>query len=252
MRQCVREIVKTEGVFALFRGITSPMVALTILNTISFGALGETKRRICQFYGRNELVWHDFFLAGGLVGAYCSVISTPFEMLKVQLQLDNIKGRRFKGSIHCCSYLLRNYGVSGLYAGFRINSLREVIFGFFYFGLYENMKRLLVGSVGIPTLAIPTAGGIAGASAWFLSFPLDVVKSIIQSESLTKKDKNSILKIVKMRFSEFGISGFFNFFFICIICFFIIYIFVFFFIFFFFFWVFFFVFFKEKLNSTQR
>lgn len=61
--------------------------------------------------------------------------STPFEMVKIQSQLDNVtNSSRFKGSWQCGKFLTRNYGVSSLFTGMSVNVLREMTFGAVYFG----------------------------------------------------------------------------------------------------------------------
>lgn len=77
-----------EGVLSLFRGITAPIINLTILNTITFANYGWIKEKIKE---RGPVVWYHHYLAGAFVGAYSGVVSTPFEMVKIQCQL-NTKG----------------------------------------------------------------------------------------------------------------------------------------------------------------
>jgi hypothetical protein len=62
--------------------------------------------------------------------------STPFEMVKVQSQLDNLNQKRFRGSLQCAGYLIKHYGVLSLYTGSTVNIIREVVFGSVYFGSY--------------------------------------------------------------------------------------------------------------------
>lgn len=45
--------------------------------------------------------------------------------------------------MHCARVLVREYGVSALYHGYVINTVREIIFCCIYFGVYENWKRNL-------------------------------------------------------------------------------------------------------------
>jgi len=210
MVDCMKKVVRSEGFFALFRGIASSMLSLTILNTMAFGIFGETKRLMVKVVDR-QLNWADYFVAGSVVGACCNFISTPFEMVKVQLQLDNIEGKRFSGSLNCASYLLRYHGITGLYAGFNSNMFREIIFAGTYFGLYENVKKSLCGVMS-PSFAIPIAGGLSGATAWFVSFPLDVIKSMVQSESARdniSKDELTIKQVALKKYREQGMKGFY-------------------------------------------
>jgi hypothetical protein len=82
-------MIATEGTMSLFRGITAPIINLTILNAITFANYGWAKDQI-QY--RTPLRWHHYYLAGAFVGAYSGVISTPFEMVKIQCQLAATQG----------------------------------------------------------------------------------------------------------------------------------------------------------------
>jgi len=63
----------------------------------------------------------------------------------------------------------------------------------------------------VPVFAIPVAGGFAGAAAWFISFPLDVIKSTIQSKSLKMSSQElSIGNIARQKFRESGVHGFYQ------------------------------------------
>jgi solute carrier family 25 carnitine/acylcarnitine transporter 20/29 len=210
---CFFRIIRNEGMKGLYKGLGSPMLSLTILNSISFGIYGESKRLIHKcFYNSPqssssssfsrisasnnlELLPSHYSLAGAIVGVICSFISTPFEMVKVRLQLDNITERRYKGSLSCAKELTKLYGGKMLFTGFWINTVRETTFCAVYFGLYEHLKQRFTlklnsspfssstsASSSFSTsakspLAIFLAGGFAGMAAWFVSFPMDVIKS---------------------------------------------------------------------------
>src|SRR4051812_6362315 len=98
-------------------------------------------------------------------------------MVKLQMQLDNITHQRFKGSFHCASTLIRERGLKTMYTGYPVNTVREIAFGTMYFGLYENLKHIFKShwtkylGEQYSNFAIPVAGGLSGAPAWFFSFP---------------------------------------------------------------------------------
>jgi len=144
------------------------------------------------------------------VGTCCSFLSTPFELVKVQLQLDTRKSRHYTGSAQCALYLLRTHGVSSLYRGFVVNTAREATFCSVYFGSYEIGKKLVTQYTG-PAIGIPLAGGTSGMFAWFASFPLDVIKANIQAQdpSTPRNERLQIRKVVISRWREAGLSGFY-------------------------------------------
>lgn len=56
---------------------------------------------------------------------------------------------------------------------------------------------------------LTAAGGIAGSLAWFGSFPLDVIKSILQGNVFIEGKKSS-WQIAQERWTELGFRGFYT------------------------------------------
>lgn len=125
-------------------------------------------------------------MIGGPIG---STISTVEHMLKTTMQLDNISEKRYRGSMDCLKTLVQERGWRVLYTGHGVNTAREGVFLGTYFYTYEGVRFSLKNRFGHYTdgpitsqLAIPLAGGVAGAWAWFVSFPLDCIKAVIQGQ----------------------------------------------------------------------
>lgn len=121
------------------------------------------------------------------VGPISACISTPFEFVKTQMQL-NIKASSSSSSpaVVSRSSIMQAYrlvqqhnGIRILYTGHVINTAREMLFISTYFTVYENLKSFFT-SVFTHHVAVPLSGGCAGAAGWFISFPLDCIKANIQ------------------------------------------------------------------------
>ncbi|KAK3288379.1 hypothetical protein CYMTET_4133 [Cymbomonas tetramitiformis] len=162
------------------------MTALTILNTMNFASYSYF-RRIMDVPDEafQQQIGFDVRIpiAGALGGPLLSIISTPFELLKTQMQLDNVSAKRYRGSLHAAQSILKEHGVRSFYTGHLVNSTREMTFLACYFGVYEHSKASFARTLP-SSLAIPVAGGISGACAWFLSYPLDCIKANIQGQRL--------------------------------------------------------------------
>lgn len=100
------------------------------------------------------------------------------------MQLDNISRRQYHNSLHCLSILLKENGASALYTGFSVNTLREVVYLGSYFWCYEGIRETLIKQSFSLKLAVPIAGGFAGALGWLFSFPLDSVRARVQGQTL--------------------------------------------------------------------
>ena len=184
--QCVREVATREGVRGFYRGVASPLFSMTLLNTLCFQSYSLTRQLVAlppvpppsDRRGAEGALWRRF-AAGALIAPLVTVVSTPFELVKVQLQLDAKPSsgggaRQFTGAWHAARCIAEQRGVRALWLGAPVNLVREALFLGVYFSCYESFKGALFTRVdGIsPSAAVPVAGGLSGACAWFVSFPL--------------------------------------------------------------------------------
>ena len=181
-------IVRAEGILSLYKGITPPLISLSLINTISFASYSYFR----QFYhGTNG--WDLKNSLAGMTGApMFAMITTPENFLKTQMQLDNVHNpnkRQFRGSLHCATTLVKQHGFPILYTGHVINTVREGAFMACYFFMYEGLREWFLNSSHSKDrnakIAVPVAGGLAGACAWFFSFPLDCIRAGVQGQSLS-------------------------------------------------------------------
>ena len=130
-------IVRNEGFLALYRGIAPPLISLSILNTVNF-------TQYCFFrdlYG-GQLGWDGWNGVAGFSGApITATVSTVENLVKTQMQMDNVTFKRYTGSWNCVESLVHSHGVSVLYTGHVINTLREGTFLGTYFYCYEGRER---------------------------------------------------------------------------------------------------------------
>lgn len=134
--QCLRDTIRNEGVLALYKGASAPMVATGFINSIMFGLMGICTERKKQARQRaaalvptaasttpgvlfdDDLV--DVMQCGSIVGVFMAFIVTPVEVVKTKLQVQyNTPGTRaqYAGPIDCARQIFRQSGVAGLYKG---------------------------------------------------------------------------------------------------------------------------------------
>jgi solute carrier family 25 carnitine/acylcarnitine transporter 20/29 len=169
---------------------------LTILNTLNFSTYATTRSLIgipTNFDITTAGIDLRIGIAGAAVGPLSALISTPFELVKTQMQLSarnfasspSYAGKRYENSVQAALHIGKTFGVQALYRGYVVNTTREMVFLGTYFTVYEHVKSLLSSSGGMsPSVAVPFAGGLAGAIGWLISFPLDCIKSNIQGANL--------------------------------------------------------------------
>jgi solute carrier family 25 carnitine/acylcarnitine transporter 20/29 len=154
-------------------------------------------------------------LAAGMVGPLSSLISTPFELVKIQMQLNRIatgaSNTVYKNSLHAAYDIVTRHGIQRLYTGHAVNTLREIVFLSTYFTTYEHIKTKLLSFIQSHSLSVPIAGGISGAFGWFVSFPLDAIKGNIQGRQLDSSTaQKSSYEIAKLLMQQKGIRGLYS------------------------------------------
>jgi solute carrier family 25 carnitine/acylcarnitine transporter 20/29 len=221
IKRAAQLIYAEGGFFSFYRGLASPLLSLVILNTMTFSTYASLKERFGVQSDTNVSGLEDSFrvaLAAASVGPISACVSTPFELVKTQMQL-NIKQASSlsssaigsRSSIMYAYQLVKQHGLRILYVGHGINVAREMLFLSTYFTAYENTKSFFK-SVMHPTIAVPFAGGISGAAGWFISFPLDCVKSNIQGTqySLPTDRPPKALTVAKNLLQTRGIFGLYS------------------------------------------
>ncbi|XP_033150284.1 mitochondrial basic amino acids transporter isoform X2 [Drosophila busckii] len=120
---CMRVILLNDNVRGLYRGISSPMMGIGLVNAIVFGVYGNIQRISDN---PNSLMTH--FFAGATAGVAQGVICAPMELAKTRLQLSTQidSGQRFKGPIDCLKYIQKTEGLRGTFKGLSATILRDV------------------------------------------------------------------------------------------------------------------------------
>lgn len=203
MLHVASHVVRNEGALALYKGIGPPLVSLSLINTMSFASYSYFR---ILYKGQNG--WDIRNGYAGMTGApIFGLITTPENLLKTQMQMDNVNAGRFRGSIHCASVLIKEHGPLVLYTGHSINMVREAAFVGWYFYAYEGFREMLLRKLGHAQAAVPLAGGMAGASAWFLSFPLDCIRAGVQGRNLGETAKRGALQVLTDLLAKKGVLG---------------------------------------------
>ncbi|XP_020270000.1 mitochondrial arginine transporter BAC2 isoform X2 [Asparagus officinalis] len=134
-------------------------------------------------------------LAGIGTGALQSLILSPVELVKIQLQLQTTgkHQKQTQGPMCMAKKILRTEGLKGIYRGLSITVLRDAPAHGVYFWSYEFAREKLYPGCrksGQETLATMLfAGGLAGVASWVCCYPLDVIKSRIQAQSASHGEK---------------------------------------------------------------
>ncbi|CBY01893.1 hypothetical protein IAQ61_006490 [Plenodomus lingam] len=123
-----------------------------------------------------------------------TLITAPFERVKVLLQIQGQKQLapgekpRYSGGLDVVRQLYKEGGMRSVFRGSAMTLARDGPGSAFYFATYETVKRKLTpkdpvtGQPGALSMsAVMVAGGAAGIAMWIPVFPIDTIKSRLQS-----------------------------------------------------------------------
>ena len=183
------DIARAEGLSGLYRGMSSPLAGLVLINATMFASF-ETASKALSDRGQPPL--RTAFLAGCVSGACTTAVESPVDLVKVQLQRERPgQPRIYKGYLDCCSRVLRSSGIRGLYQGASATLCRNVPGQGFHFLAYEGSLMALGchDQDNLPATKVLAAGSMAGLALWISTYPFDVLKTIMQSQPLDPRER---------------------------------------------------------------
>lgn len=181
----LREILQTQGLRGIYRGVSAPMVAVAPIWATSFWGFDTGDKLVRFFHGLSpdaRLNVLQLCLAGGFSAFPTALVMVPCERVKCLLQTQQDSSStsgemRYRGAGDCAAQLYRQAGIRGLYKGTTLTLMRDVPGNMVYFGVYELAKRALGN--GAPAALL--AGALAGVSFWPVVLPMDCLKSRYQT-----------------------------------------------------------------------
>lgn len=188
--------------------MTSPVLGISAQNALLFGL----QRSALNHFGHDVM---GEFQAGCASGALQSVISTPVELSKTQMQMQNIgkrvssSNRRF-GPVSVLIHLYKTEGIRGPLRGYLVTFMRDCPGYGVYFASYAYFCEIL-SSEGenrhtVGPLRMMLAGGLCGMISWAVLYPVDVVKTRIQTKGIGPYDGQykNYAECIRECFSEGG------------------------------------------------
>ncbi|GAB7352225.1 hypothetical protein MBLNU459_g2699t1 [Dothideomycetes sp. NU459] len=191
----VRKTIAKDGARGLYAGVSAPLVGVTPMFAVSFWGYDVGKNLVRSFSEvRNDQFSVAQISAAGFFSAIpMTLITAPFERVKVLLQIQGQKQLapgekpKYSGGVDVVRQLYKEGGVRSVFRGSAMTLARDGPGSAAYFATYEIVKRKLTpkdenGNAGQLSLtAVMAAGGAAGVAMWIPVFPIDTVKSRLQS-----------------------------------------------------------------------
>lgn len=234
--QEVALLLKQEGPLAFFKGMAAPIVAYGPTYALAFGAYGNAVRfldnnHILEGNGADaaagDIPLARVTAAGAWAGLLCTVFVAPTELIKVRMQIQREVAGRDGGYVRpwtVARKAVAQHGiVNGLFRGWCVTVVRDIPSVSAFFALYEWSKAKLLawsarrevddgrepsGHVVTPAWVLIAAGFFSGPISWAVAYPVDVVKTIVQTQTVQSAERPSAMAIARQGVARHGVRFF--------------------------------------------
>ncbi|KAI0184769.1 mitochondrial carrier domain-containing protein [Xylaria flabelliformis] len=221
----VRKSIARDGLRrGLYAGVSAPLVGVTPMFAVSFWGYDLGKQLVTSISPPSPttegggLSIAQISAAGFFSAIPMTAITAPFERVKVILQVQGQRLKpgeepKYKGGVDVVRKLYAEGGLRSVFRGSAATLARDGPGSAAYFAAYEYIKRRLTprdpatgkAQGDLSLVAVTCAGGAAGVAMWIPVFPVDTVKSRLQ----TAEGNVSIGSVVRELYARGGFKAFF-------------------------------------------
>lgn len=106
--------------------------------------------------------------------------------------------------------MYKQHGIQKVFLGMNSTILREALGLSIYFGVYDELIANFKNNGQVSLIGSLLSGGLAGLTTWGLIYPIDYVKTLIQTDSLEKPRYKSSVQCALEEFRTKPLSTFFR------------------------------------------
>ncbi|WYZ46213.1 hypothetical protein EsH8_IX_000438 [Colletotrichum jinshuiense] len=214
----VKKSIARDGLKrGLYAGVSAPLVGVTPMFAVSFWGY-DVGKSLVRSSPDAPLSIAQVSAAGFFSAIPMTAITAPFERVKVILQVQSQRLKpgeapKYNGGVDVVRQLYAEGGLRSVFRGSAATLARDGPGSAAYFAAYEYIKRRLTPKdpvTGKPQgdlslLAVTAAGAAAGVAMWIPVFPVDTVKSRLQ----TAEGNVTLGGVVREVYGRGGIKAFF-------------------------------------------
>ncbi|EIW68366.1 hypothetical protein TREMEDRAFT_32480 [Tremella mesenterica DSM 1558] len=212
---CAQKLLRSDGPTGFYKGTLTPLLGIGACVSIQFGALEGAKR----FFGgrkgdKEELNLAELYTAGAIAGVANTIVANPVEHIRIRLQTQP-QPPIYRGPWDCAVALWKMGGIGGVFKGQVSTMWRDGLGYGSYFLAYEYLVQRHIRTKGVKREDIApiwsvTYGAAAGYALWFSIYPIDVIKSKLQTDHLnpTKRQYKGMIDCATQVWRTSGWKGF--------------------------------------------
>jgi len=212
---CFGRVMKEEGVGAFWRGNFTNCLRYFPTQALNFAFKPEFKRMFKPAKTDSYVVTTSKNIAAGGCAGFCSLCFVfSLDYARTRLSADNKsagKGgeRQFKGLFDVYKKTFAADGIRGLYRGFVLSSVGIFIYRGLYFGIYDTVKPLFLGSDAGFLVSFALGFGVTNVAS-FLAYPIDTIRRRMMMRSGGAVKYNGSMDCAVQIMKGEGVTSFFK------------------------------------------
>lgn len=211
----IKKLLANEGIAGFYKGTLTPLIGVGACVSVQFSVNESMKRYYDKKTSGMPLTLAQFFNCGAVAGFANGFLASPIEHVRIRLQIQTGATKAFNGPIGCFKSIYATSGLAGIYKGLGPTLFRESVGLGIYFTTYEALISRELASTSLSRADVPgwklcMFGGLSGYTLWIGIYPVDVIKSKLQTDSLSKPSYRNSLDVVKDVHKKSGIRGFYK------------------------------------------
>lgn len=198
--QAFTHIAATEGLYGLWRGISTVILGAGPAHAVYYYVFESTKTALCRHLQdvnhhvkmKNSLITDErhplVASVSGIAATTASdAIMTPFDVVKQRMQIIQTCGMCDKPSpFHVAAQMLRKERLRPFYISYPTTLAMNIPFAAINFGVYEYASSKINPDQIYNPMLHCVSGAISGAVAAAVTTPLDCIKTALQTQTFPR------------------------------------------------------------------
>ncbi|KAJ1978466.1 hypothetical protein H4R33_005961 [Dimargaris cristalligena] len=195
-------VARSEGLPALFNGLSASLLRQATYSTVRFGTYDYIKHELSKDH-EGPVPLYKMLIAASSAGLVGGAFGNPADIVNVRMQNDGQlpldKRRNYKHALDGLLRISREEGVSTLFRGLGPNTNRAILMTCSQLASYDAFKQFLLSTPYFQesTTTHFAASLLAGVFATTVCSPVDVIKTRIMNSSKGGKYKNAVDALVQ-------------------------------------------------------